>query len=110
MAWNATHKPIAKVAFVCISSRRITATVHSFDNLTGSIEEPANFGGDSVFRSGAGEGIRTSSPGPWQVGIGKSGADGGSRTRIPFREADFRTTSAFAAAARAFVVWTIPSP
>jgi hypothetical protein len=40
----------------------------------------------------------------------RDGADGGSRTRILFREADFRTTSAFAAAARAFVVWTIPSP
>ena len=38
------------------------------------------------------------------------GADGGTRTRIPFREADFRTTSAFAAATLAFVVWTIPSP
>lgn len=40
----------------------------------------------------------------------EGGADGGTRTRIPFREADFRTTSAFAAATLAFVVWTIPSP
>src|ERR1700704_3113754 len=40
----------------------------------------------------------------------EDGADGGTRTRIPFREADFRTTSAFAAASSAFVVWTIPSP
>jgi hypothetical protein len=39
------------------------------------------------------------------------GADGGTRTRTPFQGADFRTTSAFAAARnRAFVVWTIPSP
>jgi hypothetical protein len=39
------------------------------------------------------------------------GADGGTRTRTPFRGADFHTTSAFAAAReKAFVVWTIPSP
>jgi len=41
----------------------------------------------------------------------QGGADGGTRTRTPRRDADFRTTSAFAATPRgAFVVWTIPSP
>ena len=36
----------------------------------------------------------------------------GRRDSNPYsqREADFRTTSAFAAAQRAFVVWTVPSP
>jgi hypothetical protein len=43
--------------------------------------------------------------------LGKDGADGGTRTHTPFQGADFRTTSAFAAARKkAFVVWTIPSP
>ena len=46
----------------------------------------------------------------WPAREPENGADGGTRTRIPFREADFRTTSAFAAASWAFVVWTIPSP
>ena len=46
----------------------------------------------------------------WPAREPQDGADGGTRTRIPFREADFRTTSAFAAASWAFVVWTIPSP
>ena len=42
--------------------------------------------------------------------IAGSGADGGTRTPTPLRRADFRTTSTFAAAVLAFVVWTIPSP
>lgn len=37
------------------------------------------------------------------------GAGGRGRTGKGFRPTDFRTTSAFAAALRAFVVWTIPS-
>lgn len=40
----------------------------------------------------------------------QNGADDGTRTRTLCREADFRTTSAFAAAFEAFVVWTVPSP
>ena len=41
---------------------------------------------------------------------GDNGADGGTRTPTPVRGADFHTTSTFAAASPAFVVWTIPSP